>query len=115
MKMIALPLTLTLIAAAGCAPVQTMPTAAPPPPGPEAPLTQAQIDICLNYAKTNLQWKDRESLRVEEARWNGPGGPNGGQVLMMINGKNAYGGYVGQQRFMCGLVGSSVSWRIYPW
>ena len=87
----------------------------PVPTGPAAPLTQKQIDICLNHAKTSLQWKDRESVRVEEAYWNGPGGPNGGQVMIAINAKNSYGAYIGSRRFLCGLFGDSVEWYLYPW
>lgn len=137
MKMIALSMILTLMATAGCTPMQTTPVTPttsslptvsslpaaetpkvpvtapakpaekPKPKEPQAPPTKAQINACVQYAKEKYEWKDKESVRADSAKWaDGEGGPKGGVLVLELNAKNSYGAYGGTNSAVCQLNGN---------
>ena len=63
--------------------------------------TQEEIDQCLQLIKIRYNYKDPESLRVEGASVMAiyPSGRK--EILLSVNGKNSYGGYVGAKPAYC--------------
>ncbi len=101
MKMIALPMTLAL-AVAGCAPVTPREIIVDTP---EIPVTEQQKTACLQYAKDRYAWKDKESVRIEDAQW---GTVNGVKFLQLVlNAKNSYGAYGGGEYAGCFVNGQN--------
>lgn len=96
MKMIALPLPLTLIVAAGCAPMVPREVILDTP---EISVTEQQKAACLQYAKDHYSWKDKESVRIDDAGW---GTVNDIKFLQIVlNAKNSYGAYSGGEYAGC--------------
>lgn len=74
-----------------------------------APPTKAQIQACVDYAKENYAWKDKESVRADSAKWGESGGGSKGGVLVLeLNAKNSYGAYSGTNTAVCQLNGKKV-------
>lgn len=74
----------------------------PKPKEPQAPPTKAQIKMCVDYAKEQYQWKDKESVRADSAEWSKDGGgPKGGILILQLNAKNGYGAYGGSNWTSC--------------
>ena len=67
----------------------------------DAPPTKKQIAQCVELAKNEYVWKDKESVRSDEARWEGPS-DNGSRIMSLaINAKNTYGAYGGAKYAFC--------------
>jgi len=72
---------------------------------PEISVTEQQKVACLRYAKDRYAWKDKESVRIDDAEW---GTVNGIKFLQIVlNAKNTYGAYSGGQYAGCFLNGQN--------
>lgn len=62
-------------------------------------------EMCLEFIRESRGWKDRESLRVEGSykTWVSDYSGSRHVMVLMINAKNTYGGYVGPKPFECFL------------
>ncbi|CDH43858.1 hypothetical protein [Candidatus Contendibacter odensensis] len=69
----------------------------------DAPPTKQQIAQCVELAKNEYIWKDKESVRADDASWNKPNDKGVQDMNIAINAKNSYGAYVGAKYAMCGV------------
>lgn len=67
----------------------------------DRPVNDEDIAHCLHVAKyaSRVVWKDRESVRIEEAKWGKVGSYDA--LLVMVNAKNSFGGYAGATPGAC--------------
>lgn len=63
--------------------------------------TEQEETDCLNAIRRSYNYKDPESLRVENGVYVNEYPSGRKEVLMMLNAKNSFGGYVGAKPAKC--------------
>lgn len=97
-------------AVAVAAPGVPQPQVAPPDTQASPETVEAAKAACVARLRTDVAWKDPESLRIgaveRRKTWHAP--IDGKAVpariyVVRVNARNSYGGYSGEQPFMCNM------------